>query len=650
MHKDFRTICLAAAGLSCIPPNESIAQVVDRAEPLQEIIVYGARQPITAERSGSAVTLLGSEQIELDGRLTVGELLRGLPGISLSRSGGQGGLTQLRMRGGEANHVAVFIDGVKVNDPSQSGEFDFAHLLTEGIERIEVVRGPQSALWGSDALSGVVNIVSATPESGLHGNAAAESGSDGWHRISGGVGAAGQRGNIILNVANIETDGYNVSRTGDGRDGYENTSFRIAGRLNLSGSVDLSLSLRSIDSKSDFDGTDFSTGLPADRLNTVDKQQFVGAMRLLAETFDGRWLHEVRLDRLDVENEANTENPFAVNGFDFALSNSVVDTLVYQTSVDLTDKHRITGAIEQRDETFVQRGPVSFGDPNRDEQMDTRSVVLEYDVRPTENLSLLMSWRNDDNSHFDDTMTKRISGVWRLNESGTRLRAAYGEGIKNPTFTERFGFFTDFIGNPSLIPERAQSRELGIDHSFRDINMNFSATVFDEDLENEINGFVFDAAVGGFTSSNQSGKSERQGIELAGAWNPSDNFAMQFSWTALDAEEFDSLDVASREIRRPEQAANLGMQLRSVADRLNIGVSIAWSSQQDDFFFPPVPPFQERVTLDSFNVVTLSAEYELAPAVSLYGRIENAFDDEYEEIFGFRNNARQVFVGLRYRL
>jgi vitamin B12 transporter len=361
-------------------------------------------------------------------------------------------------------------------------------------------------------------------------------------------------------------------------------------------------------------------------------------------------MHELRLDRLDAENASNSENVFAANGFELLISNSVVDTSVYQTSFDVTENHRITGAVERREESFVQRGPVSFGNPNRDEEMDTRSFVFEYDVRPTDNLSLLFSWRSDDNSHFGDTSTKRISGAWRLGQSGTRLRAAYGEGIKNPTFTERFGFFTDFIGNPALTPERAESWELGIDHSIVDINLNVSATVFDEKLENEINGFVFDVTAGGFTSANQPGESRRQGIELAGAWRPSDRFAMQFSWTTLDAEELDSTGTASREIRRPEQSANLGMQLSAIEDRLNVGLNVAWNSQQDDFFFPPVPPFQERVSLDSFGLVALSVAYDLSSALSIYGRIENALDDEYEEVFGFRANDRQFFIGLRYRL
>jgi vitamin B12 transporter len=514
-----------------------------------------------------------------------------------------------------------------------------------------VIRGPQSALWGSDALAGVVNIISAPPREGLRASLSAETGSAEWSRLSGGIGAAGERGHFMFNAGRFTTDGYNVSRTGDERDGYENASMRLAGGLNLSPGIDVSMSLRSIDSRSEFDGTDFSSGLPTDRLNTTDRQQTLTAMRLEADALGGRWLHEVRLDRLETENLTHAENPFAASGFDAARADAVVDGFTYQSGFALSDVHRIALAFERREESFVQRGPVSFGDPNRNERMDTESVVVEYDLRPTDALSILVSWRHDSNSDFDDAATKRISGAWRLGDGGTRLRAAYGEGVKNPTFTERFGYFTDFLGNPALRPERSHSAEVGVDHTFAEARVHVSATIFDEELEDEINGFVFDVASAAFTSVNQPGRSARRGLELQGAWNAGEVFAMQMSWTVLDAEEFDTGEQSfAREIRRPVQTANVGMHWNWLQERLRFAVNIDYSSQQDDYFFPPVPPFQQRVTLDGFSLLTLSAQYELASALQVFGRIENGMDEVYEEVFGFRSNRRQLFVGVRYRL
>ncbi|HMB74392.1 MAG TPA: TonB-dependent receptor [Gammaproteobacteria bacterium] len=641
--------CLAAAGIVSFACAEAFAQDVSAGADLEQLIVRGARVPLPASRSGSAVSILSGTEIRRDARAGVGDILRSMPGIALSRSGGFGALTQLRMRGGEANHVAVFVDGIRVNDPSQSGEFDFAHLLSHDIGRIEIIRGPQSALWGSDALSGVINVVSVTPASGVRLNAAVEAGTQDWQSLTGGVSAAGTRGYVQFNAARVATDGYNVSRTGSERDGYENDSFNLSAGLDLSPGLELGLRLRRIDATSDFDGTDFLTGLPADQLNTTDKEQLLGAVHLTAETFDGRWSHEVRVDRLDTANTTATENAFSATGIDTARADALVDTFVYQTRFAITDSHRLIAALEHRDEEFLQRGEVSFGDPNRDEQMDSDSLILEYDGQITSRLSLLTSWRSDKNSDFEDATTARVTLAYRLGNEQTRLRAAWGEGIKNPTFTERYGFFTDFLGNSELQPEHSTSLELGVDHTFTAAAVRVSATLFDETLEDEINGFVFDPVGGGFTSENQLGESERRGLEVDGGWNFSDAIGLQFALTWLDAEELDEQGLVSgREIRRPERTAGFGLRWTPPARRFDLGMNVAYSSAQDDYFFPPVPPFQERVTLESFTLVTLSGAYSVTDSLRIVGRIENLLDSEYEEVFGFRGVQRQAFVGLRY--
>lgn len=642
-----RGLALSVSSAVCVA---AAAQQPASSTALEQIIVRGARVPISARRSSSSVTLLEPARLDPAGRPTVGDFLRSSPGVALSRAGGYGALTQLRLRGGEANHVAVFVDGIRVNDPSQSGEFDFAHLLADDVERIEVIRGPQSALWGSDALSGVINIVSARPDSGIHVNAAAESGSQGWSRISGAVGAGASRGHVKISAARVATDGYNVSRAGSERDGYENTSMRLGAGYAISERLSLSFAFNAIDSITDFDETDFSTGLPADGLNTTDKQQHFGAISLSADTFDGRWEHTFSIDRLDTENMTRTQNEFAASGFDTSKAGSVVDMIVYQSAVEVSDSHRVIAALEYRNESFAQRGPITFGDPNRDERMDTQSVIIEYDGQISERLSVLASVRGDRNSQFDDTDTARLSFAWRIGDSSTRLRGALGEGVKNPTFTERYGFFTDFLGNPALRPERSRAWELGLDKRFESAGLRLSATWFDERLEDEINGFVYDPARGGFTAENESGSSRRKGLEIEGDWRASDAFTLGFAWSWLNATEPDPLGEGSgTEIRRPGRTAGLRMRWVPAGTRLDLGLRVDHSSSQDDFFFPPEPPFQRRVTLEEFTLVSLSASWDLRRSVSVFGRVDNALDERYEEVFGFRGAGRQAVIGVRYR-
>ncbi|MCZ6853743.1 MAG: TonB-dependent receptor, partial [Gammaproteobacteria bacterium] len=361
-----------------------------------------------------------------------------------------------------------------------------------------------------------------------------------------------------------------------------------------------------------------------------------------------RWTHLLSVNVTDTDNLNTTENAFAPTGFDVSRSAAEVYHYTYQTSFVLADSHTLTGAFERQEQDFKQRGPVSFGDPNRDESLSWNSWVGEYRGELAANVSLLASIRHDENSDFDDATTGRISGAWRINEGTTKLRAAYGTGVKNPTFSERFGFFTDFIGNPNLIPEKSRGWEVGIDQELFENQLTIQLTWFDETLEDEINGFVFDPGTGGFTADNEDGESDRQGVEFAVQWQLMDDLRLGLAYTWLGATEEDAAGSQVDEIRRARHIANANLDWQ-VNEQLSINLNVDHNGEQDDFFFPPVPPFQERVKLDSFTLVNLAARYQISPALSLFARMENALDEDYEEIFGFSTPGRSVFAGVRYQ-
>ena len=214
--------------------------------------------------------------------------------------------------------------------------------------------------------------------------------------------------------------------------------------------------------------------------------------------------------------------------------------------------------------------------------------------------------------------------------------------------TERFGFFTNFIGNPNLKPEESRGWEVGIDQQLFAGQLVFQLTWFDETLEDEINGFVFDPISGGFTADNETGESDRQGLEIGGEWQITDGLRLGLAYTYLDATEEDSTGSQTDEIRRANHIANVNLDWQANA-RLSVNFNVDYNGEQDDFFFPPTPPFQETVTLDSFTLVNLAVRYQVSPTVSVFARIENAFDEDYEEIFGFSAPGRTAFAGIRYQ-
>ena len=612
---------------------------------LETVVVRAAREPITAGLSGNSVTVLDGNMLAKRQTAALSEILRTVPGVAVSRSGVFGAQTQVRMRGAEANHTLVFIDGVRANDPAQNGEFNFAHLLNADIETVEVIRGPQSALWGSDALAGVIDVRTRRGGDGLAGGVYAEGGENSWQNFGANARYGSDSFRTAVSITSLETDGDNISRQGGEDDGYDNTT--VNGNLDwqLTDNLAIAGNLRYVDASNDFDNVDFSTGLPADSNSKTDVEQLYGRLAFTLDTLDGRWRHQASVSLTDTDNDNRSENAFAPSGFDQTSSDAEVLVYTFQTSFDIADGHTLTGAFERWEEDFEQRGAASpFGDPNRDEDIDTNSFVGEYRGQLTPDLTVLASVRNDDNSDFDDKTTGRVSAAWQLAGGATTLRGAYGTGIKNPTFTERFGFFTNFVGNPDLKPEESKGWEIGVDQRLLGDRMQLSATWFDEELEDEINGFFFDPGIGDFTAVNEDGKSEREGLELSGRWLIGSGLSLYAAYTWLDASEDDGSD----EIRRAEHIASANINWDFLGGRGNLNLQVDYNGEQDDFFFPPVPPFQERVELDSFTLVTIAGSYRVLDNLELYARVENATDEDYEEIYGFVAPGRTAIAGVRY--
>ena len=351
----------------------------------------------------------------------------------------------------------------------------------------------------------------------------------------------------------------------------------------------------------------------------------------------------------DTNNKNRDENSFAPTGFDVTEANADVTVASYQSTFHVVEDHSVTAALEHQEEDYKQRGPTDFGDPNRNESLETDSVVLEYRGALTESVSVLAGVRHDDNSDFKDKTTGRLSAAWRILDGRTKLRASYGTGIKNPTFTERFGYFNDFVGNPDLKPEESSGWDVGVDQRLLNDHLNLSLTWFQEELKDEINGFVFDPATGGFTADNENGTSDRKGIEFNGSWQLLHSVNLGFAYTWLDATEEDGVSGQhSTEIRRPKHIASANLNWVFLNDRANLNLNVDYNGKQDDIFFPPLPPYQERVELDEFTLVTVASSYQLTKHLQLFARLENALDEDYEEVYGFATQGRTAYAGVRY--
>ena len=609
---------------------------------INEILVSASLVPIAASRSANAITVIDSEKLRNRAALTVGDLLRDVPGLAVSRSGVQGSQTQIRARGAEANHLLVLIDGVEANDPSQSDELNWGTLSADDIERIEVIRGPQSSMRGSDAMAGVVNIVTRSAEQAFSAKLFTEAGSFSTTRHGFHIGTKQGDFNVRLGVSDTKTDGDNISRTGDEKDGYENTSINLKAGFTVNEEFKLSFSARQSDGMNEFDADGDFDGFVEDQDRVSEFRNSTMGLQADYVSADGRWQHKLVIAQSKHDNEAFADDVLG------NVTASTKDQYQYIGSMFWDDSsQRISVLAEREEEDYRQRGPLRWGlDPNQDRERDTNSFAIEYRNDISDRLSLALSSRYDDNSEFDSANTYRMEAVYQLRDD-TRLRSAYGTAVKNPTFSERFGFYTNFIGNPELKPEESTSWELGIDQQLGDFSL--SATLFDSELENEINGFAYDAVNMGFTAVNNEEVSERQGVELTASVDLDESLAISAAYTYTDSVQSDGAGGYEDEVRRARHTANLNLAWQAT-DLLQLTTNVQYSGSQSDEFFPPLPATSQIVTLNDYTLINVNANFSATDRLDIYLRLDNLLDDDYEEVFGYQTLGFGASLGLRFSL
>lgn len=604
-------------------------------ESLDQIIVTGSRAPVSINSVGSAVTVITRDDIERRQARYVSDLLRTVPGFSVSHSGVAGSQTQVRVRGAEANHVLVLIDGARANDPATGDEFRWEFLSTANIERIEIVRGPQSALWGSDAVAGVVHIITHSGGSQSRVGGYVEAGSLDTLNTAVNGSFGDDRWSLSLSVERLETDGGNISRTGSEEDNSDATTGSLSASFRASDNLAFTFGARTVDAWSQYDRVDFLvTGLPTDSDVALDTQQNHVQVGSTIGSSASRVRHHVAARYFDSENRNFSDGVEDVT----ALSDRT--TFAYQADVSLGDDV-LSLALEREETNFEQRGPIGFGDPNQTQELDVTSVVADYQARVGEKLTLLTSVRYDDSSKFEDAVTGRLSLTWNVNDA-TRIRSNIGTGQKDPTFIELFGHFPgQTTPNPNLKPEESISFEIGLERQVSDA-LNLQLTLFRQDLENEINGFIFDPVTFLATAENIPGTSERNGVELAARWALSERVGLNTSYTYID-----STSENIQEVRRPRHSGSIDVDWGFMDERGRFSLTATYGGTRNDTFFPPWPNPPELVTLSNHWLLDLTGQYRVADGVKVFVRANNLLGTDYEQVYGYSTPGRAAYAGVQ---
>ena len=598
-----------------------------------QIVITASRAPAAEARTPASVTIVDQDRIERLGEPLVPALLRLTPSAAVTAQGPTGLFTEVRIRGAENNHKLLFIDGIRANDPA-TGDFPRFELLNADlVSRMEVVRGPQSALWGSQAIGGVIAINGVADRSGYGGGA--EAGSFGFRRASASGALTSDRAKLAAAVGWQRATGIDSFRPGGGdgdKDGYRNFSGRFRGAVEVAPAVELGAAGFALTGRADFDGFDPFTFERADTLD--NSRNRLAAGRLWAD-FGGdtsNWRGRIGASLVGSSNK---------NFLDDDPTNRTRGTR--RTLGAQVQHHFVTGAIgheiivagDTERETFHARGIVAGFSTDQDRSRTHHALTVEWRAA-TKGLTGDVAVRRDMFNRFKDATSLRASLLAQLG-SGFSIAGSYAEGIAQPTFFDLFGFFPgDFVGNPDLKPESSRGFEGSL--RFRRPRIAASLTAYRQRLHDEI----VDNAT--FTSVlNSERVSPRWGIEGELAWQPVERVRLSANYAYLKASQPSGVtNEQLQEHRRPKHSGSLAAD--GSAGRWSYGASLAYVGSHLDR--EEVFPFA-IVRLDSYWLAAARVAYAVRPGVELFARGSNLLDTEYEDSAGYRTEGRGLFVGLR---
>jgi len=622
-------------------PEADVAGTVG-ANGVAELVVTATRTAQPIEKVGASVTVLTQAAIEASQAISVTELLAQTPGVSFTRNGGPGTTTSLNIRGAETQHTVVLIDGVKLNDPSSTqGGFNSGNLLIGDIARIEVLRGAQSTLWGSQAIGGVVNIVTADPTVPFTSSIEAEAGARKTGYLRAGVGGASDKITWRLAGGYYTTDGFSAYKVGKEKDGYQNTG--LSGRVRVALTENVSAEVRSVYSKGKNDFDAFN-GDSAEFARTEELVVYTGLNFAL---LDGRWNNRLGYAYTDTDREnINPARPAVPLTFDAAGKNKRFE---YQGVFAISDIWTATFGAESEKSRMRTRSPTA-AKPNpafSTGRVGVDSLYGQLQVEPVQGLTLTAGLRHEDHDTYGSHTLGQVAAAYALNEGNTVLRASFGQGFRAPGLYELYSEY----GNLTLSPEDFDSWDAGVEQRFFGGKARASATWFHREADNEIR--FFSCASGSTTAlCNPNGafrfgyydnvqKTKAQGLELIGEVKPVTALTLTANYTYTDAESDSGANKGKQLTRRPKNMGNL-----SVGYRWPVGLTTTVAARYVGKTYNNDTNTQ---VVKGYTLVDLRASYPINETLEVFGRVENAFDKDYQTILNYGTPGRGAFMGLRAR-
>lgn len=608
---------------------------------MNEVVVTATKTDIKRKETGASITVITEKEIEQRGKKTVVEALRGTPGLTVSRSGVAGGLSSVFMRGVTSNQVVVLVDGIRMNDPSSpDGAYDFANLMTDNIERIEVVRGAQSTLYGSLATGGVVNIITKRGRGEPTTNVSVEAGSFRTFRESVNISGGDERADYSFGISRTDMRGISKAAEMEGstsdydRDGYENTtlSTRLGCRVFDKGRVELTI--RYFNAEYDVDADAYY-----DDPNYINQVKQISARAAYTQELFGFWKHSISGDYMNIlrlyDNNVDTDHPSVFSNSRYEGTHEHAE---WKQVLSIGKIDEITAGIEIEQDSASSLDYSDFGWGASTTDTDEKTVVtragyFQNHLKLFERVFAIAGVRMTDHEEFGSHVNYQLSGSVLLPFIETRIKGNYATGFRAPSLDQ---LYNPNSGNEELDPEKSRSYDFGIEQGlFGDIFI-VDVTYFNTRYKNmittksmkyvNINRFITD------------------GIEMSARFVPGNYFSVVGSYTYTRRAENE--DTEERSDRRPKHQGSLYMNL-FLFDKLNINAGINYIGERTDYWYNYTTYANIDVEMDDYYLLSFAASYKITNNFQVFGRVENAINEDYQEVAGYRMPGRAFYGGVK---
>lgn len=606
----------SAAALALLPASA----MADAWDDVIVVTASGFEQP--RSETGQAIDIVDRERLDQLQSATIGDALQSVPGVTVAARGGLGGQTSAFLRGGNSSQTLVLIDGVRINDlTSPNGAFDFGTLMTGNIGQVEVLRGPNSIIWGSQAIGGVVNIQSLAPVDSFEGRFGAEYGAADTKGMNANIAGTSGLFEGSFGGSYVDAQGISALAGGTERDGFENVAGNGRLRINVSDAFNLDFRGYYNDATVEYDS---AFGIGANALPVTRNRQFVGYVGANVVAFDGRMQNRIAYTRTDIRRLGTDPVLFSFNNF---IVRGNIDRAEYHTAFDVNDALTLTAGLEY-ERTFAS---TSFEGAAADiARNHVASGFSQIIVRPVAGLTVTGGVRHDQYKDYGGQTTLGGNIAFTPNDGRTMLRATYGEGFRAPTLSEGQPPY----GNPDLRPETARNFDLGFEQQILDGKAGFFATYFNR-RSTDLIAFSFAT----FQSENID-RVKSTGVEAGFNLNPTDRLDIRASYTLVDAVNRSAgANFGNRLALRPQHSGSLTVDWQTPIG-LSVGSSVLFIGDSFD-------DASNSVALDGYALVGLRASLPINDRLELYGRVDNIFDVQYTVVAGYNSFGRNAAFGVR---